>query len=172
METCPQRYASLATRIKMSLQLLQKVADEGGVNKEVEDRAAAERPGMTARQKAKETADRKARLAAEAAAATASAASGVKRVTKAQRDREADVKRGPPPIPKRSFRAPAVLLPEIIASWELLHVRPISPFQCLWPLRLHSPLRGTREKAFSQGDRRHRKVLFVHSCQHRLGSYL
>lgn len=76
---------------------------------------------MTARQRAKEAADVKARLAAEAAAA-ASKLPGAKRVSKAQRDREADAKRGPPPTPKRSFRAPPALVPDIITVWELLHV--------------------------------------------------
>ena len=76
---------------------------------------------MTARQKAKEAADKKAKLAAEAAAAAAKLAAG-KKVSKAQRDREADAKRGSPPPPKRTFRAPQALVPDIITVWELLHV--------------------------------------------------
>ena len=43
-------------------------------------------------------------------------------VSKAQRDRDSDAARGPPPTPQRSFRTPAALLPDIITVWELVHV--------------------------------------------------
>ena len=76
---------------------------------------------LTARQQAKQATDNKARLAAEEAKAAA-ALRGAKKLSKAQRDREADTRRGPPPSPKRNFRAPAALLPDIIITWELLHV--------------------------------------------------
>jgi hypothetical protein len=76
---------------------------------------------MTERQRAKDAADKKARLAAEAVS-EAAAASGAKKISKAQRDRDSDASRGPPPAPERSFRAPAALLPDIITVWELVHV--------------------------------------------------
>ena len=85
-----------------------------------EEDGAEEDHKKTARQRAKEAADKKAKLAAEAA--VTSGLAGGKKISKAQRDREADAKRGLPPPAKRNFRAPAALLPDIITTWELLHV--------------------------------------------------
>ena len=94
---------------------------EGAQSGEGTGATAPEGKALTARQQAKEAADKTARLAAEEAKAAA-ALRGTKKISKAQRDREADAKRGPPPSPKRSFRAPAGMLPDIITTWELLHV--------------------------------------------------
>ena len=81
----------------------------------------AQGKGRTARQQAKEAADKKAKLAAEEAK-VAAALQKKNKVSKAQRDREADARRGPPPPPKRNFRAPTALLPDVITVWELLQV--------------------------------------------------
>ena len=41
---------------------------------------------------------------------------------RAERDRAAADERGPPPEPSRAFRLPAALLPDLLATWELLQL--------------------------------------------------
>ena len=41
---------------------------------------------------------------------------------RAERDRVAADERGPPPEPCRAFRLPPALLPDLLATWELLQL--------------------------------------------------
>ena len=76
---------------------------------------------MTARQRSRDVAARRARLEAEAA--PQSPVPVPKRgPSRAQRDRDADAERGPPPQLSRSNRSPAALVPDLIMVYELLQV--------------------------------------------------
>lgn len=82
---------------------------------------------MTARQRTKELSARKARIAAEA---VSEPRPGVKKESRAARERDADVARGNPPEPSHSTRVPPALQPDLIMVWELLHVR-FGPSPCI-----------------------------------------
>lgn len=61
---------------------------------------------------------RKGKLAAQREAAAAEAAEELR--SRSKRERAADIERGPPPEPTRSFRLPQQLLPDLLTIWELL----------------------------------------------------